>query len=156
MNSLTDKFEEVRLVYSNKTKAKDRPQIKSPNDAYDILLESWDKDEINLREEFKIMLLDNQMRLMSLATISKGGFTGTAVDPRMAFAIALKRRATRIIMAHNHPSGGIKPSLSDIELTRTFIKAGKILHIPVEDHIIVTQDDFSSLFVEHPNVTKDL
>lgn len=155
MGSLTDKFEEVQLVYRNKTKAEDRPQIKNPDDAYDVLLKSWNKDEINLCEEFKIMLLDNQMRVMSLASVSKGGITGTAVDPRIAFAIALKRRATRLIMAHNHPSGSIKASPSDLELTKAFIKAGKILQIPVEDHIIVTENDFCSIFIEHPNITKD-
>jgi len=70
-------------------------------------------------------------------------------DPKVVFSIALKRRANRIILAHNHPSGSLKPSTADIKLTQEFIQAGKILQIPIEDHIIITQDDYCSLMTEY-------
>ncbi len=146
---MNTKYEEVQLVYRNKTKACDRPSIKSAQDAYMILLTSWNADEINLLEECKILLLDNQLRLMSIASISKGGVSGTIVDPKIVFSIALKRRANRIILAHNHPSGSLKPSKADIRLTREFIRAGALLQIPIEDHIIITQDDYCSLMRDH-------
>lgn len=146
---MNTKYEEVQLIYRNKTKAIDRPRIKSPQDAYTIFLNNWNMDEINLLEECKILLLDNQLRLMSIAAISKGGLSGTIVDPKIVFSIALKRRANRIILAHNHPSGNLKPSKADIKLTKEFIRAGNILQIPIEDHIIITQDDYCSMMTDH-------
>lgn len=143
------KHEEVQLVYRNKTKASDRPKIESPQGAYKILLENWDMDQINLLEECKILLLDNQLKLMSIASVSKGGLAGTVVDSRIVFATALKRRANRIIIAHNHPSGTLKPSKADISLTRKFMKAGNILEIPIEDHIIITQEGYCSLMTDY-------
>ena len=146
---LITKFEEVSLVYRNKIKAKDRPLVKSPQDAFKILTENWDMDQINLVEECKILLLDNKLRLMSIAEISKGGLTETIVDPRIVFSIALKRRANRIILAHNHPSNNVNPSKADIKLTKEFIQIGKLLRIEVADHLIVTENDFSSMATEY-------
>ncbi len=109
-DTLSSKFEEVQLIYTNKTKASERPKISSPLDAYAIFYESWDKGQIGLLEESKILLLDSQLRLMSIASISKGGMSSVVIDPKIVFGIALKRRASRIILGHNHPSGGLKPS----------------------------------------------
>lgn len=142
---LSDRFEEVKLVYHNKVKAADRPKANSPEKAYKILLDSWDMTQIHLLEEFKVLLLDNQLRLMSIAPISKGGITGTLVDPRVVFAIALKRRASRIILAHNHPSGIMEPSNADIQMTKQFAKLGKLHHIEIEDHLIISEDEYYSL-----------
>ncbi len=146
---LVSKFEEVQLIYRNKTKASDRPQIKSALDAYKILRDSWNMDEINLLEECKVLLLDNLLKLMSIASVSKGGLSGTVVDPRIVFSIALKRRANRIILAHNHPSKSLKPSKADIKLTQEFIKAGAFLKIPLEDHIIITDEGYCSLMQDY-------
>ena len=154
---LVSKFEEVQLIYRNKTKASDRQSVKNARDAYHILRDSWNMDEINLLEECKVLLLDNQLKLMSVASISKGGLSGTVVDPRIVFAMALKRRANRIILAHNHPSKSLKPSHADIKLTQEFIKAGAILQIPLEDHIIITDEGFYSLITEyHQELSNDL
>lgn len=86
---------------------------------------------------------------MSVAEISKSGVSGTIVDPKIVFSIALKRRAIRIILAHNHPSGSLNPSKADIKLTQEFIKAGRILQIPIEDHIIIKEESYCSLVTEH-------
>ena len=146
---LITKFEEVSLVYRNKIKAKDRPSVKCPQDAFKILTKNWNMNQINLVEECKILLLDNKLRLMSIAEISKGGLTETIVDPRIVFSIALKRRANRIILAHNHPSNNVNPSKADIKLTKEFIQIGKLLRIEVADHLIVTENDFSSMATEY-------
>lgn len=145
MKTLTSKFEEVQLVYRNRTRAADRPSITCSEDAYKILRESWDMAQIGLLEECKMLLLDRQMKLMSIAPISKGGMSETIVDPKIVFAIALKRRAHRIILAHNHPTGVLKPSSVDIKLTRRFEELGKALQLPLEDHLIITQDNYCSL-----------
>ncbi|MFY0601646.1 MAG: JAB domain-containing protein [Cyclobacteriaceae bacterium] len=137
---IPSKVEEVRLVYQSKTRANERPKVSSPKEAFNILMKAWDMDQIELLEECKVLLLDRSLRLMSVASISKGGVAGTFVDPKIIFAMALKRRATGIILAHNHPSGNLKPSSVDIQLTRKFRAAGMILDIKVEDHLIVTPD----------------
>ncbi|MEQ9009655.1 MAG: JAB domain-containing protein, partial [Ekhidna sp.] len=93
MNELLTKFEEVRLVYRNKMKVKDRPKVQCANDAFNILYNSWDKDQIDNIEESKLLLLDRQMRVMSLVSLSFGGMTEAIIDPRVVFATALKRRA---------------------------------------------------------------
>ena len=130
---------EIKLVYKSKTKAKERPQITSSRDAYWTLESNW-SDQIALLEEFNVLLLDRSNRAMAICPISKGGVSGTVVDLKIVFAAALKGRASSIILAHNHPSGNLKPSQADIELTRKFRKAGEILDISVLDHLILSPD----------------
>ncbi|MBO6495545.1 MAG: JAB domain-containing protein [Roseivirga sp.] len=138
-------FEEVRLVYRNKTRANDRPKIDCAQSAYKILRAHWDNDEISLFEEAKVLFLDNQLRLMSISTVSKGGISGTVIDPRIVFATALKRRSSTIILSHNHPSGSLKPSHADISLTKQFYQAGKLLEITLADHLIISDEGYYSM-----------
>ena len=130
---------EIKLVYKSKTKAIERPQITSSRDAYWTMESNW-SDQIGLLEEFNVLLLDRSNRAMAICPISKGGVSGTVVDLKIVFAAALKGRASSIILAHNHPSGNLKPSQADIELTRKFKKAGEILDISVLDHLILSPD----------------
>lgn len=139
------KIEEVKLTYKNKVKASDRPRIACAKDAYKVFLKSWDKEQIELLEECKAMFLDRRLRVMSIASISKGGMSGTVVDLRLVFAMALKRRADSLVLAHNHPSGSLRPSQADIGLTKQFYEAGRILQIELKDHLIVTNDGFYSI-----------
>jgi DNA repair protein RadC len=140
-----NKVEEVKLVYRNKTKAADRPKVTNEFDAYKIFRQEWDDDTINLVEEFKVMALDRNLRVMSIATLSKGGMTGTVVDLRLLFMTALLRKCSRIIVGHNHPSGNTTPSKQDINLTIKIKKAGDLLDIPLDDHIIVADDGYCSM-----------
>jgi DNA repair protein RadC len=96
-----------------------------------------------MRERFYILLINNANRVIGHVELSSGGITGTVVDIRLAFASALKALSTSIIMAHNHPSGNLKPSQADLNLSRKFKDAGKFLDIQVLDHIIL---DAESLF----------
>ena len=140
-----DVFEEVSLVYRNKTRADDRPKIDSAESAYKILRAHWDDDQISLVEEAKVMFLDTRFRLMSISTVSKGGLSGTVIDPRIVFATALKRRCSAIILSHNHPSGNLKPSHADISLTRKFHEAGRLLEITLADHLIISEEGYYSM-----------
>jgi DNA repair protein RadC len=142
---LSKKFEEVKLVYRNKTRASERPKIDCAEGAYKILRAHWDDDQISLVEEAKVMFLDTRFRLMSISTVSKGGLSGTVIDPRIVFAIALKRRSSAIILAHNHPSGNLKPSHADISLTRRFHEAGRLLEITLADHLIISEEGYYSM-----------
>jgi DNA repair protein RadC len=98
-----------------------------------------------LHEEFWVLYLNNSNKVIYKAQISKGGITGTVADVRLVFKYAFENNATAIILVHNHPSGKLKASEADIELTEKFQIAGNQLEISVLDHIIITENDFFSL-----------
>jgi DNA repair protein RadC len=100
--------------------------------------------QTNFVEEFKIMLLSRHNRVLGLVDISLGGTAGTMADPKVIFAAAIKGNASGIILAHNHPSGNLRPSQADIDLTRKIKTGGQILDIGVLDHIILTSEGFFS------------
>ncbi|MFD1257471.1 DNA repair protein RadC [Mucilaginibacter terrae] len=95
-------------------------------------------------EEFWILLLSRSCKIIAKELISKGGLSGTVADPKIIFHIALQHQASSIILAHNHPSGNLKPSQQDIDLTRKIHAAGRILDIGVLDHLIITDGGFFS------------
>jgi len=135
---------EVIVAYRPKFKASERPKVTSANDAYQIFINQWEKDTIELLEEFKIMLLDRSKRVLGIARISVGGVEQTVVDPKIIFAIALKAKASSIILAHNHPSGNVQASLTDNKVTEKLRDGGKLLEIEVCDHLIITNDGYYS------------
>ena len=146
---MTKKFKEnisqISLIYKNKVRADDRPKIHTSRDAYRLFRENWDDLTINLFEEFKVLLVDNSNRCMGISKLSQGGMTSTTVDIRLIFALALKARATGLILGHNHPSGNTKPSISDVELTKKIMEAAKVLDFQVLDHLILTEDKYLSM-----------
>ncbi|MGK4567364.1 JAB domain-containing protein [Flavobacterium sp. 3HN19-14] len=141
----TKKVAEVELVYKSDLQLTDRPKIKSSIDAYEIFYESWDMNKIEMQEQFSIMLLDNANTCLCVSTIATGSINSCMVDLRLAFAAALKARATSMILAHNHPSGNTTFSDNDKWLTRKFAEAGKILDIKILDHILITNSRHASL-----------
>jgi DNA repair protein RadC len=82
--------------------------------------------------------------VLGISEISTGGFAGTVADPKVIFSIALKACASSIILSHNHPSGNLKPSQADLNLTRKIKSGGELLDIAVLDHIILTSDSYFS------------
>ncbi len=95
-------------------------------------------------EEFWVIYMNNSNKILYKEQSSKGGITGTLVDPRNVFRKALELAATCIILAHNHPSGTLKPSRADQNLTRKLKTAGESLDIKVLDHLIITQNAYFS------------
>jgi len=95
-------------------------------------------------EEFWILLLSRNCKIIAKELISKGGLSGTVADPKVIFGIALQHQASSIILAHNHPSGNLKPSQQDIDLTKKIHAAGRILDIGVLYHLIITDGGFFS------------
>ncbi len=95
-------------------------------------------------EEFWILYLNNSNRILSRAQLSKGGITGTVVDIRIAFRGALEINATGVILVHNHPSGTLKASDADRQITRKMRAAGDNLDIKVLDHVIITERGYMS------------
>lgn len=95
-------------------------------------------------EEFWIIYLNNANKVLRTVQLSKGGITGTVVDIRIAFKMALQLGAVAVILVHNHPSGTLKPSQPDIQLTKKLKTAGEHLDIKVLDHLIVTEKAYFS------------
>ena len=135
---------EIELVYKSKVKASARPIVTSSKSAYDILLKVWDENKIEFVEQFKVLLLNRANKVLGIYEVSTGGITGTVADPRLIFVAALKGNACSIILSHNHPTGNLKPSRQDDELTSKINQAGQLLDIKVLDHIIVTNEAYYS------------
>ena len=129
---------EIQLTYKTKVKPSQRPKITSSKDAYEVLLDNWDEDKLEFVEQFKVLLLNRANKVLGIFEVSTGGVSGTVADPKLVFAAAIKANASAMILAHNHPSGQVKPSQADINLTKKMVGGGKLLEIPVLDHIIVT------------------
>ena len=88
--------------------------------------------------------MNQKNQIIYKSQISKGGITGTIVDVRVLFKIALEHYATSIIVAHNHPTGNLKPSDADLKITRNIKNAGEILDIKLTDHLIIGENAFFS------------
>ncbi len=95
-------------------------------------------------EEFWILYLNNSNKVIHKSQLSKGGITGTLVDVRLVMKQALELGAVGIILAHNHPSGTLKPSLADKQITEKLKKASEALDIKILDHLIVAQHQYLS------------
>ncbi len=119
-----------------------RAQIDSPQLAADALSHDlmW-----QAQERFAILLLDTKNRLISTRTISIGTATETLAHPRDIFRETVRQGATKLIVAHNHPSGNVEPSREDIVLTEQLLKAALLLSIPLLDHLILGNGNFGSL-----------
>lgn len=118
-----------------------KPFLRSPEDVV-----RWISPKLkDLRhEEFWVLLLSASNQLMHQIRVTKGTLNSSLVHPRECFADALKMRCASVIFVHNHPSGNPEPSQEDRAITRQLVDAGKILGIPVQDHVIVADSEFSS------------
>lgn len=142
IHSIPKEVAEIKISYSTANTPKIK--ITSVNKAFEVLLSLWDLDTIELQEEFKVLLLNRANEVLGIYPLSKGGITGTVVDTRLIFAVALKCNATGILLCHNHPSGNLKPSDADITLTRNIKKCADFLDITLIDHLIITKNGFYS------------
>lgn len=132
----------LELGRRRKTEDKlNRAQVTTSKDAADIFQPMLgDK----AHEEFWILFLNRANHIIGKSQVSSGGMTGTVVDPKMIFKAALDAKAVSIILCHNHPSGNVKPSQQDTDLTKKILSAGKLLEISVLDHVIVSQGAYYS------------
>jgi DNA repair protein RadC len=125
----------------NDTEEKTPELVTCSKDAYNFLKRFL----VDLpHEEFWILLLTQNCKVLGKELISKGGLNATVADPKVIFSSALRHSAASIMMAHNHPSGSLKPSHQDIELTKKISAAGRLLDIKVLDHLIITDSSYYS------------
>ena len=116
-------------------------KVGSSRDAFQCL--QSDFADLN-HEEFWMLLLNRANHVRSKHLISKGGQSGTVADPKIIFKTALEHQAAYIILAHNHPSGNLKPSNEDLKLTKKLVEAGKLLDLLVVDHLILSDHAYYS------------
>lgn len=135
---------EISISYEPKVKASERYQITSSKHAYEILYNSWNHHLIELQEQFKILILNRANKVLGVFEVSTGGVSGTYVDPKLVFSTALIAAGTTLILAHNHPSGNLKPSEQDLKITRKLKEGGKLLDIEIIEHLIITNEGYYS------------
>ena len=135
---------EITVYYANKQKVSDQYQVKCSKDVYDLVIQDW-RSDIDYRESFKVLLLTRSNKVLGIANLFKGGVSGVVVDVKMIYQVALTCNASGIILMHNHPSGNLKASSEDMKLTNKVTEAGKIMDLPVLDHIIVTSESYLSM-----------
>ena len=121
--------------------ALERPKINGSKAAFDIMQPIL--GELN-HEEFWVLYLNNSNKIIYKNQLSSGGITGTLVDVRLLFKKALELSSVAVILCHNHPSGSLKPSKSDIDLTKKIQQAGKSLDIKILDHLLITEKAYFS------------
>ncbi len=123
------------------TEAEKKPKISGSKEAYDLI----QGDLMDLQhEEFWVLLLNRANRLIKKGRISEGGVSGTVADPKIIYKLALEELASGIIVVHNHPSGNLTASQSDISLTKKLREAGKVLEIQLLDHLIIAGQKYFS------------
>ncbi len=121
---------------------KEKINIDSPTSAVAALSNQlmWQK-----QEHFAVVLLDTKNGLLGTQIITVGTATETLVAPADVFRVVIKQGATKVIIAHNHPSGNVEPSEADIDLTKRLLQGAQLLSIPILDHLILGQGNYQSL-----------
>lgn len=119
-----------------------RPSLRTPSLVFDLLAPDVRGLE---RETFHALLLDGKHRLQALRRISEGTLTCSLVHPREVFGPALSEGAAALIVAHNHPSGDPEPSAEDVSVTRRLIEVGRLVGVPLVDHVVLGEGKWVSL-----------
>jgi len=122
-------------------KALEIPKISSSKNAFELIQPII--GDLN-HEEFWVIYLNNSNKVIAKKQLGKGGFTGTLVDVRLVYKKAIELATTGIIICHNHPSGKLEPSKSDLKLTQKIKESGKVLDIKLLDHLIVAENTYFS------------
>jgi len=119
----------------------ERQQISSSKDVFEVLQPHL--SDLST-EEFWAIFLNHQNKILYKTCLFRGGIANSVADVRVIFKTALEHFSTRIIVAHNHPAGSLKPSQEDISITNKINEAGNLLDIELLDHIIIAQNKFYS------------
>lgn len=137
-------YNEIKLQLIPRLINKDLQPFTSSKDAEIFCREIYDPGTISFYESAHAIFLNRQNKVIGFYKLSEGGLTGTVVDPRKIFVAALQVQAVSIMLTHNHPSGNLKPSRQDEELTRKVKEAGVFLDIKLIDHLIISEDGYFS------------
>lgn len=133
---------EIQVSYY--PKLVDNYQISNSRNSFELLLDNWSRETLEMQEEVKILLLNRNNKVLGIYSLAKGGLSSCIVDVRLILSVALKTLATGIILIHNHPSGNLKPSKPDLKITEQLKLACELLEITLLDHLIITKSDYYS------------
>ncbi|AZA85443.1 DNA repair protein [Chryseobacterium shandongense] len=133
---------EIKLTYTRKGNSE--KIITSSRDAVKVFRQHFDSDEMDYRESFYALYLNQANKVLGIKKISECGIASTVVDVRIIMQAALLCNATSLILAHNHPSGNLKPSAEDLKVTENIKSASEFLNIKLLDHCILTSTHYIS------------
>src|SRR6056297_2029320 len=139
-HEMEHKVNEIQISYREKLSTLTSLSVTNSKEVAELLFQNWDNQTIGLHETFKIVLLNQSNKVKGIYPLSHGGITGTLVDVRILFALVLKTLSVGVILAHNHPSGQLKASYQDKQLTQKIKEAAQLFDVKVLDHIILAPD----------------
>lgn len=134
---------EIVLSYKDPVKASDRFVIHSSMDASKIFAEAF-KDCMQHHEEIYALFLNRSNRVLGILCVGKGGLSEVTVDTRIILQAALKANSSGVMLCHNHPSGATRPSQQDMKLTEKLVAGCKAVGIHLLDHLIITEETYTS------------
>ena len=135
------KAAEVKLMYMTDVKSSERIRIRNSDDAAAVFFDAWDFHSIEHTEEVKLLLLNRSNMVLGIATISKGGVSGSIIDTRVILQYAINANSSAVILAHNHPSGNLEASEADKNITKRVRDALELMEIKLLDHLILNKDE---------------
>lgn len=138
LQSNPNKLKNLKINFNPKTPINPDLIINTPELLADLIYANWDWGTLGHREEFKAILFNYRLNPMGIITIGLGGITQTLADPAIIAQAALLANATHVAVCHNHPTGNLTPSQSDIAITKQIREALTPLNIKLMDHIIIT------------------
>ncbi len=109
------------------------------------------RHEFGQTEALMVLLLNTKGRIFHREIIARGTLSEVLIHPREVFHLAVKKNAHSLMIAHNHPSGDKTPSKADLKLTEHLLESGKVMGIPLKNHLIIGRREYTALFEESPN-----
>lgn len=145
-----ENYTEVIFSYKNKQHPSERTKLKTPSQAFYYVKNLFGMD-IETKEMFFAVMLNSAAEVIATYQVGTGGINACYVDTRLIFKVALNVLATQILICHNHPSGNVKPSKSDRDITKKILASSKLLDLNLFDHIIISDYEYYS-FVEEQDI----
>ena len=144
INQLKGNWTVAEIEISYKPIITDHTIIKSSSQAYELINSLWNKETINLQEQFAALFFNQSKKMIGWKVISTGNMTTCIVDIKLLVSLALHCMATHVVIVHNHPSGNLKPSESDESITKKIKDALKLIDVQLQDHFIITENGYFS------------
>lgn len=135
---------EMSIKYNCKVKASERTKADTSSSLYDIFIKVYDPDTINLYESAYVALLNNRLEVLGVIRVGEGVANSCMFNLKKAMQAALLCNASTMVLCHNHPSGGLKPSDGDIKMTQEAKEMCNVMHFTLVDHLIITDEDYFS------------
>jgi len=137
-------FPQIEVSYHPNHESLEHSQLSHSRDVYELCLSIWDQDTISLYEEVKAIYLNRENRVIGYRNIALGTATQAVVNIKLLVYVALACNASGVIVAHNHPSGNMKPSQQDIRLTQQIREATTYFNLQLLDHLIISPHKYFS------------